>query len=1185
MSKIIDISDVTAIDLTRHGFIEASAGTGKTYTLEHLVLRLLTEPPTGQEALTIEQILVVTFTEKAAGELKQRIQEKLAAELVKEPPGSDRGRRLRDNLARFDHCAIGTIHGFCQRLLQDFAFENNTLFENRLVDDRTVYRQALTDMMRHQWPLRYGEDLADLLTLSGLSKNLETLTQTVLTQTRRYHPWLGDRILPASPDHDYPQLNDRFQSQVETIKTLLAAHPDPVTAFGRLNFHAGSRRAQTDKIVQPLTDWILSLSHTPPRPVDFLPVWERFTTYDPLKKGGLNAVWPIKKWNKGGDNTAQVFPQLPQITKALKALIEIFDRLQALLVTQTIINLQQAAGRAKRRNGWISYDDMLNQVHQALHGPTGGLLLDHLRQSFPYAFVDEFQDTDPVQWSIFKTIYIDAPQARGRLFLIGDPKQAIYAFRGADVFVYLEARRQFAKQVAGGGACRYRLNHNFRSSPELIEQFNRLFGYQGWFDTPQSGIEGRITYMPAQSPPPTRQIHQTVADRRAAVNVVDLMPAAGRMRQARMHLSYFMAAEIAYLMGPQGPKVSTDDPHGTRRLEYADIGVLVRGRGDAAPIEEALSQARIPYAFYRKQGLFDTAEAFHLSRVLRVLASPGDTRALKQALLTPFFEAALPDMAEMSELPFDHPARLLLLQWQSLAEQRHWGRLFQALVEESGLLFRGAAANSWERSATNYRQIFVHLTEKALTEKLDLQGLCTLLNTRRTRADGDEDAPDTQEIETELSKVQIMTLHMSKGLQFPVVFIAGGLTAPPPSRGGIFHRHDGDGWVRVFDPLGHDTEKNARVESDQEDRRLYYVGLTRARQMLYLPYIDPAVKLRGKGPVLQWMAEGIKTALIDPGHCQPMAWNRPSLPAPRPDTAPEKPSTPTPPLPQPLLPPAVTYHPAGLQMTSFTRLQSQKPDHGGPGGFQPQSLIPSETDEIDTIDADWERRPELPGGPTVGTFFHVLLEKIDYARAARLPHDAQTDALIRQLMGQYGIDAAWRDTIGDIVAATLNTPITTVGANFRLADLSPAHRRHEVPFYYHFPSRAPRPETFARGSVDLIFRANDRYYVADWKSNRLPTYDQASLRMSMDQAGYHLQYRLYSLATLQWLRQVAGPDSRVQDHFGGVFYFYLRGMDTGGDQGIYFVPPEQIGSLESLEADIKAMLGKTGSVPSTEDRP
>ena len=142
-----------------------------------------------------------------------------------------------------------------------------------------------------------------------------------------------------------------------------------------------------------------------------------------------------------------------------------------------------------------------------------------------------------------------------------------------------------------------------------------------------------------------------------------------------------------------------------------------------------------------------------------------------------------------------------------------------------------------------------------------------------------------------------------------------------------------------------------------------------------------------------------------------------------------------------------------------------------------------------------------------------------------------------------------------------------------------------MPVYYHFPSRAPRPETFARGSVDLIFRANDRYYVADWKSNRLPTYDQASLRMSMDQAGYHLQYRLYSLATLQWLRQVAGPDSWAQDHFGGVFYFYLRGMDTGGDQGIYFVPPEQIGSLESLEADIKAMLGKTGSVPSAEDRP
>ncbi len=1175
--RIIPITDVDQIDLDRHGLIEASAGTGKTYTIENMVVRLLMEKPD----LGLENILLVTFTEKATCELKSRIREKI--EQVRALPDVPPAAAARLAIARdtFDTAPIHTIHGFCHTILTNFAFETDALFQTDQVDDRPLIQQALQAQLRTGWPARYGPLLPQLLKISDFPRKKTGLTDTLVNIVASgFYPPAGDRLHPDPHDADIGALIDSFTRAMAALTPLAGPAAGFADAYQSLNFHATRRKSILTKILRPLEKWLPAWDPARPDLAGFADLLDTMNSYLPFKQSGPAIIRP-QKYNRGGDNSEKVCPHLDDVIAALTAAIRTFISLKYIVAAESILRLGTAVETIKATHGWISYGDMLKQVHTALTGPRAGRLRDTLRRQYRYAFVDEFQDTDPIQWQIFASLFLSDDTCR--LFLIGDPKQAIYSFRGADVFTYLSARRQLQYLAGRGRAALYSLSVNWRSAPALVRGFNRLFATDAWFGPPENRKWDEIAYRPAASPetdalPET--IHQDTSGR-SALNFIDLR-GADRTSQAAMNLARFIAGEIRFLTSGERIRI-TQANAAPRALDPGDICVLVRSRANAFLIEKELASRRIPCSYYQKPGLFASDEAYYLSVVLHAIARPADSSRVKMALLTPFFQFEPDDLYACDDLPATHPVRRLFLNWRQLALYRRWGELFHSLLIDSGLAFRAAATPEWDRIQANYQQLFASLGARAHRDNLDFDRVCALLDgfRRQTiRTDGDA---DIHEIETEKRKVQIITMHRAKGLQFPVVFIAGGLTQKSSTAYHCFHRMDSDSpgtACRIFDLTRTADPARHQQEATDEDKRLLYVALTRAQFKLYIPFFPATSQRAHFGPVCRFMARAVKEAFADPAGAREAAWLSPetAVSAPVAREIPEK-SARLRELPTRRLPAANGFTRRTARVASFSSIHADahKTDDAALPGirFDTDRDRLREDDESTAADAPGiapATRPadEIPGGRDVGLMFHAVFEHIDFravrARPRHLLDDPGPRDLIRREMARYGVDAGLAPQVARVVADTLTTPVPPLGNRFSLGMLAAGNRRHEIGFYYTIDNH---PNRLIRGVVDLVFRWRDVYYIADWKSNVLADgYGPDALAANMDAAGYRLQYRLYTVAVYRWLKQVLGDRFDPRRHFGGVFYFYLRGMGAGPGQGICFVPPEDIGPVTTLETTL-----------------
>ena len=875
------VDDIADIDLTRHALIEASAGTGKTYTLENLVVRLLKE----RQDIAIENILMVTFTEKATSELKTRIQEKLLEEIRSAGDGQGDGtivQKIRDTLDAFDTASIYTIHGFCHTVLKDFAFENENLFQNEVVNDAPIFDTLIKEQMRKVWPEVYGEDLPEMLHVSGFSTGKDKFLSLVVNIARRvFRPAVGDEIKPDTQDQSIAQIRATIITQVMALKPLIGVPPAFSDGFNQLNIHGSSKKLLMEKMVIPLETYLSQIDESSFALVDLLELIKKIQAVESSKRKGIKCLVP-EKWLKAGDNI-QICPNLEAIAVRLEGLTEVLVQLTYYLAIETVKQLQTDAARVKRQNGWISYDDMLSQVAAALHSDHCSGLIQTLRAKYSIAFVDEFQDTDPVQWRIFKRLFLDhcSGSSENLLILIGDPKQAIYSFRGADVYAYLEARNEMERLAEIGGAGLYSLATNWRSKPELVAAFNDLFGREEWFPPHDQVGSFEIGYQGAGSPDKNDLPVVLTADRsrRSVLNVVDLRGSASP-KQAKPILARFIAREVRYLVDRGGIEIQAKNGE-PRPLDFGDICILVRGKPDASLLEPELMDLGIPYSFYKKPGLFLSDEALYLSLVCHAVFDPGSIPDVKKALLTPFFAYEPNDLYAYETLPVSHPLKQLLLHWNDLARCRKWGLLFQSLMEDSGLLFREAESREWERKYTNYRQIFEHLEAVAYRNNLDFRGLSALLDSYRKQTIGAQDDADIHQIETEAQKVQIMTMHVSKGLQFPVVFIAGGLTQPFADDYHVYHDYDpanpdaGSRKVidlsRTYGKEQHDREKN------DEDKRLYYVALTRAQFKLYVPFFPATSGHAWMGPVCGFLSAAIASTFPKTDDNPALGWLIPDV--------------------------------------------------------------------------------------------------------------------------------------------------------------------------------------------------------------------------------------------------------------------------------------------------------------------
>lgn len=1173
--------------------IEASAGTGKTFTLATLFTRLVVE-----RELRIGQILAVTFTEAATQELRRRIRERLALALalvtdapqaIAAPPEAPdarltaellhahlaRGvepaarlrRRLQQAVEEIDLAAIFTIHGFCARVLREYAVESGQVLAapELLANDRELLAEAAADLWRARAvDAAMAEDLIALWPggPDALACDLADLVR---------HP----ELLPAAPE-DEPEADGAalLQGSWQAAAALAAAFGAHGTAFFESVF-----AALEDGVLSKVSykaDWLAALWHW----------FEAFAAAPPgsappphAKLAKLTAEELARGTNKSFAGRTPASPLSHEIDGYLAALARI-EQWRARRRLRLLHALREDAlerlALLKRQRRVQTYDDLVEGVARALQGPQGATLAQRLRAQYAIALVDEFQDTDDRQWSIFSNVFGEGALAREAglppaLLLIGDPKQAIYGFRGGDVRTYLAA--------AGTAERAPPLAHNFRSRPGVLAAIEALYAQAGYaaafvtegieFHPVQPGTQRADTDLQRDgAPAPALTLWQAPApatsDSKGKPKPFNAGPSA----------ELCTAACVAAIHGWLAAARAGTARVGGRPVQAGDIAVLVRDHRQASRIQQALGAAGIPAVAAGRRSLFATPEARELLALLQALLDPGDDARLRAALATVLVGE---DAAAIAALERDGE-RHRRWQQRALDWRERWQRGGPlALVAEIGAEQgpRLLALFDGERRLTNYLQL-AELLQEADARALGPHGLVDWLARRIANADDSDEAQQLR-LESDAHRVQIVTLHKSKGLEYPLVFlpyVGIGRRAGGPGSHCVVH---GEQARRVLhwntgkdDPGWAAAEAAWREEQRAEDARLLYVGLTRAEHALWIAtgcfHGHERTALRGMVADLAALQAAAGAGVIEIDRTLPPA-TLPRLPAGEEGQVP------------PARVPRRTVAP-DWWVYSFTQLANA--DAGLAHDPMASATVESSggSDEPATADAAATPAPAEPfdprfAGNRFGVVMHEVLEACDFAAwqtwAPGQPAPAGEAAVILQCLqrGGYAQDAL-ADGVAMLTMLVGQTLTVRLPEGSRLASVPATARRNEMEFHFAmrptrvdallallhrhgllparqaFGARA-RLEGLMTGLIDLTYQHEGRWYVLDYKSNRLPAYDAAALAGAMAHSEYDLQALIYTVALHRWLRFRLGEGYDYARDFGGVRYLFCRGLDATRD--------------------------------------
>ncbi|MGR3319261.1 MAG: UvrD-helicase domain-containing protein, partial [Candidatus Anammoxibacter sp.] len=507
-----------------------------------------------------------------------------------------------------------------------------------------------------------------------------------------------------------------------------------------------------------------------------------------------------------------------------------------MLSIATIKQLGNDVAQYKRKNGLISFDDMLTHVALAIDSSNNNPSLERLRTRYKYALVDEFQDTDVIQWKIFRTIFLYGKDQR--LYLIGDPKQAIYSFRGADVFTYLEARKELKALADNGKAMLYSLETNYRSCPGLIHSFNYLFKQDEWFGEEgegsinnESGNE-KIRYRQTSFPPDATnalcnergRVPFTVVNITGNCDEATKTKLEKSTRLAKKRMAEFTAHEINYLVNTETIKDNIKDKNGERALDYCDICILVRKKSEVAVIEKALDDLQIPHTYYKKPGLYQSDEALELAYLFRAIEEPNNNSALKKALLTPFFNVKIEDLHNYADVAPSHIIKRLMSKWHEYVIGRRWSCLFQSIIKDTGILVRIREQEEYnaDRKLTNYTHVLQNLEDIAVRQNMDFADIINTLENYRLQKAEIEKETDLHKTESDKSNVKIMTIHSSKGLQFPILFLICGFGKPGNDKFFKYHKNN----ITFYD---------IAKSNDSKERDIRESSRTRTEDSIMLP--------------------------------------------------------------------------------------------------------------------------------------------------------------------------------------------------------------------------------------------------------------------------------------------------------------------------------------------------------------
>jgi exodeoxyribonuclease V beta subunit len=1145
-----------SIPLDRHAVIEASAGTGKTFTIEHLVVELVLSRQT-----PIERILVLTYTDKAATELRRRIRsllEKILAaredqvtpnEPYWEIDGTARNR-LETALLHFDLAAIDTIHAFFHRVLVEHAFCGGRLFEQELADSRTLFSLAFRRVLRRNLTRDpFKKQFLESWLAQGELQGLEDLLYRCHSRRRPLEPAF----------------------HAETLVELL--HQGPLSQFDSAGIERLKIRLK-----------LLAMPHQSAKAVGTrlerlqtcLSTFERQSNLPRFLAEAFSPLGELCDRLEGvSEDIADLAPLQQQVARLRQQVV--CER--AALVQTFLPDVQKELENAKRARGLYDFDDMIRLVWKALDGRAGDDLLSSLRNRFDYGLIDEYQDTDELQWRIFRRLFVDSA-GRNLLYVIGDPKQAIYAFRGADVFTYLQARDVIRQKDDQNLVC---LTKNFRSTSALIEACNRLFCQ----DAAEPFFHGPIQYAdPVECGRPELVVQDSEGGSPTPMCIFRLSAEEKlSAAQVRCALGRRIAREIQGLLTEKGA-LCFGPRRGTAPVEAKDIFILTASRRDGDEIGYYLREAGIPHAFYKQEGLFQRPEAGDVRDLLAAIDQPQDRSRRFLAWLTPFFAVPLDVLPDCFDLPADHTLIEQLQGWHELAEERAYEQLFARLLDETGLVRRQLFLQESERELTNYLHLFEILLEEAQQRGLDLAELVNCL--QAYNGGGRQPARENsniQRLESDRSAVQIMTMHGCKGLEAAVVFLYGGLASAAGQ--GDLHEYHRDGNAILH--IGPDSlaEEQAKAERLQEYQRLLYVAVTRARARLYLWHLDPASWPRHWDGCYQQLNRRLAAVLSETTLARALfaVEDIDSRPAPEIQQSAARPQF----LPSQADQPQTGLDPSRLEtefwpldeervfarlraehkafdVTSYTRMKRK---HGGY-----QSPLEAEEFKEDAASQSPPGLPEqgLPGGAATGIFLHEVIERLRLAslkEAADLASWCQSKEIAElfRICGlRHDIDSTYTGESQQIIYRAMTTPVPLAGGKCVPGLGHSARTLREVEFLYPFPEHLHPPldrelagkwqieRGFIKGFIDYLFEFEGRIYLVDWKSDVLPDYACAATQAHVER-NYAIQFQLYLLALVRMLR-IHSAESYEQ-HFGGLLYCFLRGMksDLPGS-GTYFVRPD-----------------------------
>ncbi len=1202
MSSSTIALDPLTMPLTGLQVIEASAGTGKTWTLAALYVRLVLGHG-GKAGLYPPQILVMTFTDAATAELRGRVRERLAQAALffkgmekPDAPADDFLHSLRaqyppeawpacaqrlDLSAQWmDDAAIFTIHGWSSRMLKQHAFDSASLFQQSRVEDSDALRLSAVQDYWRTW--FYSVPLGQLGALQALGADPEALfnkLKTLWAQSER----APSQVVASGKDPQALLLEwDAWQTTLQPLEAAAsqACTPDLIALLDSL-VAAKQLKSYRQDWPGKLAEWAQGESLLQMKKAardKALTLLQRFAASALLDKG----------WSAASSHTA--FGHIEALCLHLKAEPDVASG----LLQHAATHIALAYTQAKNQLAQFDFSDLLQCLYFALQAPDGRLAAA-IRQQYPLALVDEFQDTDPWQYGALSTIYGQAQSAEASketgLLMIGDPKQAIYSFRGADLATYLTARAQ-AQGI-------YTLSGNYRSTAQVVAAVNHVFSHavQPFGAVPFDSVQACNTKV---------QPLTLAGVAQPAMTVWHLGTGAGAAKPPRKDL---FQRQMAELFASQMVQLLN-----ARAAAPGQMAVLVRSGSEARAMRQALSQRGVRSVYLsERDSVFATQEALDLWRLLSAVAQPRSTQAVRAAMATRLW--GLP-FAELEALLQDEEA------WDALVEQFHgwqavWQRqgllpMLHRLLHAQGIPARllnaapvaasGAAQNhDGERRLTN----LLHLGDLLQTASASLQGEAALIRYLEQQLHHPKASGDSAQLrlESDADLVQVITIHKSKGLQYPLVFL-------PFVSGFMAEKKDSD---------KDDAERLA------EDIRLLYVAMTRAERALWLGLIPMKGDVDGKTPqaksaisqLLQRQAPGdLLVRLQDWANCPDIA----VLPAPTPDStqyqdyAPQKQW-------KPALQPrrSLVSRWWTASFSALTRDLGQQSVAAPSLGTERDARVddalidsaaPADTQSWDVENTQEEDAPraaqvllthnDFPAGSSYGTLLHDLLEwqfEHDWPIAKREPDAAvasvpprEWSALLQRKTQRLKLDEAQVEALSQwlqgIAQAPLQLPHGLAEEPLHLADLNcgnawaemsftlPVHAvsaqrldalisQHVLPGQARKPLQALQLEGMLIGFMDLVLEHEGRYFVLDYKSNRLAAYASAQLQAAILEHRYDVQYTLYTLALHRLLKSRL-PDYDYEQHVGGALYLFLRGIDQAGCGLFVDRPPRAL--IEALDA-------------------